>query len=397
MLSDDNRRILIAGGGIGGLSAALALAQAGTPVQVLEQAAEFSEAGAGIQLGPNGVHVLRALGVADALEGSAVTPEGVHLIDARAGQCLTTVPLGPMAELRYGAPYWVLHRADLQRALLDALRVNDNATIRQSFRVMSCTAEGQRVLATSEAGGTATGGALIGADGIRSRVRAAIGVSETPIYSGKSAWRLTVPLDEAATPMRQQAVGLWLSPRAHMVHYPVRGGAEVNVVVIVDDRDAPEGWNVPGAAEEFLPHLAGWPDTITGFLAGHGGWRRWALYDMAPPRRWALGRIALLGDAAHPVLPFLASGGVLAIEDAAVLSAALAASRGDVEAAFAAYARKRRPRAARVQAKSRRMGRVYHMGGMMRWSRNQVLTTQSPQDLMRRNDWLYRYRADEVS
>jgi len=396
MLSDDNRRILIAGGGIGGLSAALALAQAGTPVQVLEQTAEFSAAGAGIQLGPNAVHVLRALGVADALAPSAVAPEGVHLIDGRAGQGLATVPLGPMAEMRYGAPYWVVHRADLQRVLLDAVRANDNVAITQPFRVMSCATEGERVHVKSEAGGTAAGGALIGADGIRSKVRMHIGAASEPIWSGKSAWRLTVPMEEAAVPMRQDAIGLWLSPRAHMVHYPVRGGAEVNVVVIVDDREAPEGWNVPGAPEEFMPHLAGWPETITKFLSEQDGWRRWALYDMPPPRQWSAGRIALLGDAAHPVLPFLASGGVLAIEDAAVLARSLDAAKGNAEAAFADYARKRRPRAARVQARSRRMGRIYHMGGVMRWSRNQVLTTQSPQELLRRNDWLYGYRADEA-
>jgi len=396
MLRDDNRRILIAGGGIGGLTAALALAQAGTPVQVLEQTAAFSAAGAGIQLGPNAMHVLRGLGVADALAKHAVTPEGVQLIDARAGQRLTTVPLGPMAEMRYGAPYWVVHRADLQRVLLDAVQANDNLVITQPFRVAATAAEGQRVQVTSEAGETVAGGALIGADGIRSQVRMAMGDASAPVWSGKSAWRLTVPLDEAAPPMQQDAIGLWLSPRAHMVHYPVRGGAEINVVVIVDDRDAPEGWNVPGAADEFLPHLAGWPETVTGFLAGQSGWRRWALYDMPPPRQWSASRIALLGDAAHPVLPFLASGGVLAIEDAAVLARSLDAAKGNAEAAFAAYARKRRPRAARVQARSRRMGRVYHMGGVMRWSRNQVLTTQSPQELLRRNDWLYAYRADEA-
>jgi len=396
MLSDDNRRILIAGGGIGGLTAALALAQAGTPVQVLEQTAAFSAAGAGIQLGPNAMHVLRALGVADALAKHAVTPEGVQLIDARAGQRLTTVPLGPMAEMRYGAPYWVVHRADLQRVLLDAVQANDNVVITQPFRVAATAAEGQRVQVTSEAGETVAGGALIGADGIRSQVRMAMGDASAPVWSGKSAWRLTVPRDEAAPPMQQDTIGLWLSPRAHMVHYPVRGGAEINVVVIVDDRDAPEGWNVPGAADEFLPHLAGWPETVTGFLAGQSGWRRWALYDMPPPRQWSASRIALLGDAAHPVLPFLASGGVLAIEDAAVLARSLDAAKGNAEAAFAAYARKRRPRAARVQARSRRMGRVYHMGGVMRWSRNQVLTTQSPQELLRRNDWLYAYRADEA-
>jgi salicylate hydroxylase len=396
MLSDDNRRILIAGGGIGGLTAALALAQAGTPVQVLEQAAEFSEAGAGIQLGPNAVHVLRALGIADALAPHVVAPEGVHLIDARAGQSMATVPLGPLAELRYGAPYWVVHRADLQRVLLDAVRGNDNVAITQPFRVAACAADGDRVQVTSETEEVASGGALIGADGIRSQVRALIGVAGEPVYSGKSAWRLTVPMDEAAPPMRQDAIGLWLSSRAHMVHYPVRGGAEVNVVVIVDDRDAPEGWNVPGAADEFLPHLTDWPRTITDFLREQSGWRRWALYDMPPTRQWTAGRIALLGDAAHPVLPFLASGGALAIEDAAVLAAAWGEASGNPATAFAAYARKRQPRAALVQARSRRMGRVYHMGGVMRWSRNQVLTASSPQALLRRNDWLYSYRADEA-
>ncbi len=396
MLSDDNRRVLIAGGGIGGLTAALALAQAGTPVQVLEQTAEFSQAGAGIQLGPNAVHVLRALGVADALARHAVAPEGVQLIDARAGQRLTTVPLGPMAEMRYGAPYWVAHRADLQRVLLETVQANDNVVITQPFRVMSWATEGERVHVESEASETAAGGALVGADGIRSQVRAALSDASEPVWSGKSAWRITVPFDEAALPMQQDAIGLWLSPRAHMVHYPVRGGAEVNVVVIVDDRDAPEGWNVPGAAEEFLPHLKGWPEAVATFLARQSGWRRWALYDMPPLRHWSSGRTALLGDAAHPVLPFLASGGVLAIEDAAALAQAVAAAKGDVPAAFAAYARKRRPRAARVQARSRRMGRVYHMSGVMRWSRNQVLTSQSPQDLLRRNDWLYSYRADEA-
>lgn len=396
MLSDDNRRILIAGGGIGGLTAALALAQSGMPVQVLEQAANFSEAGAGIQLGPNGVHVLRALGVADSLASCAVAPESVLLIDAHAGLGLTSVPLGPMTELRYGAPYWVVHRADLQRVLLEAVRANDNVMITQPFRIASCTAQGQRVQVTSEAGETAEGDALIGADGIRSRVRTAIGVDGQPVWSGKSAWRLTVPFDTAPAPMQQHAIGLWLSPGAHMVHYPVRAGAQVNIVAIVDDQTAPEGWNVPGAAKEFLPCLRDWPATITEFLAGHDGWRRWALYDMTPPRRWAAGRMALLGDAAHPVLPFLASGGVLAIEDAAVLARSFTDATGHAEAAFAAYVAKRRPRAARVQIRSRRMGRIYHMSGLMRWSRNQVLTTQSQEALLRRNDWLYGYRADEA-
>lgn len=396
MLSDDNRRILIAGGGIGGLSAALALAQTGMPVQVLEQAEAFSEVGAGIQLGPNALHVLRDLGVADALAPHAVALEGVHLFDARAGACLTTVPLGPLAEMRYGAPYWVVHRGDLQRVLVAAVRENDNARITQPFRIAQCKPDNSRVEVVSAGGDSAIGGALIGADGLRSTVRRYIAPDSTPTYSGKNAWRLTVPLNEAPSVMQQRAVGLWLSPRAHLVYYPVRGGAELNVVVIVDDPETPEGWNVPGSANEFMSHLAGWPDPVTAFLTGANGWRRWALYDMGPLRAWSAGRMALLGDAAHPVLPFLASGGVLAIEDAAVLARAMDRAKGDPQVAFPAYTAKRRLRAAQVQARSRRMGRIYHMSGITRWSRNQVLTMRSPNDLLRRNDWLYGYRAEDA-
>jgi salicylate hydroxylase len=395
MLSDDNRRVLVAGGGIGGLTAALALAQSGFPVEVLEQAEAFSEAGAGIQLGPNAVHVLRALGVSERLARDAVTPEGVHLFDARTGCGLTTVPLGPLAELRYGAPYWVVHRADLQRALLGAACDNDNIRIRQPFRLALCRQDGQRVHALSEdSDAQASGCALIGADGLRSRVRAQIGSKGHPVYSGKAAWRMTVRSDQAPAPFLQRGIGLWLAPQAHMVHYPVRGGAEINVVVIVDDPHVPEGWNTPGEAGDFMGALAGWPETITSFLADLPGWRRWALCDMPPPRRWSSGRITLLGDAAHPVLPFLASGGALAIEDTAVLARALQEAKGKPLAAFPIYEQRRRGRAARVRAQSRRMGRIYHMDTIMRWSRNQVLTIQSPQALLRRNDWLYGYRAD---
>jgi len=394
MLSDENRRVLVAGGGIGGLAAALALAQAGMPVQVLEQTEKFSEAGAGIQLGPNGVHVLRALGVADAVARRAVVPEGIHIFDALTGQCLTTVPLGPMAEMRYGAPYWVVHRADLQHALLDAVKANDNVTLKQPFRLVRCLAEGHQVRVVSEKDATVTGGGLLGADGLRSTVRDSMGVDAIPVFTGKNAWRVTVPLDQAAAPMRQNAIGLWLAPRAHLVHYPVRGGSEINLVVIVDDPASPEGWNEPGAPQDFLAHLAGWPEMIIAFLANQLGWRRWALYDLPPLSRWSSGCIGLLGDAAHPVRPFLASGGVLALEDAAVLGHAISGTKGDFKAALDIYARKRRPRATRVQVRSRRMGNIYHMSGVLRWSRNQVLTTQSPLSLLCQNDWLYGHRAD---
>ena len=229
------------------------------PVQVLEQAANFSEAGAGIQLGPNGVHVLRALGVADSLASCAVAPEGVHLFDAHAGLGLTTVPLGPMAEMRYGAPYWVVHRADLQRVLLEAVRANDNVMITQAVPVAHAR-EGQRVQVTSEAGETAEGDALIGADGLRSRVRTAIGAGGQPVYSGKSAWRLTVPFDTAPCANAQHADRpVAVAARAYGALSRCAAAHEVNIVAIVDDQTAPEGWNVPGSGKRVPRPSRGWP------------------------------------------------------------------------------------------------------------------------------------------
>lgn len=396
MFSDDKRRVLIAGGGIGGLSAALALSQAGFPAHVLEQADEFSEVGAGIQLGPNATRILRNLGVADTLMKSAAQPDGLHIFDAPSGECLTTIPLGAHAEMRYGAPYLVAHRADLQGALLEAARNHDTITIANSFRVARYETDGDAVTVHGENGDTVAGGALVGADGVRSGVRQQMQPQRKPFFSGKTAWRIVVSASDAPHVFQQNAVGLWLAPRSHLVHYPVQGGEAINIVAVIDDDTAPEGWAEPGEVSQLVKHFSGWPDTIRDFLGSRDDWRRWSLYRMATLAHWSSGRVTLLGDAAHPVVPFLASGGVMAIEDAAVLAQALIGAKGDPVTAFQSYEKQRRPRTEQIQKHSRWMGTVYHMTGILRWGRNQVLMTRAPEDHLSRHDWLYGYRVPEL-
>lgn len=396
MFSDSNRRVIIAGGGIGGLSSAIALAQAGFPAQVLEQAAEFSEVGAGIQLGPNAVLILRMLGAADALMETAAQPEGLHIFDALSGDSLTTIPFGSYMEMRHGAPYLVAHRADLQRALLQAAANHDTIDIANGFRVTRYELGNSSVTIVGESGETLTGGALVGADGLHSKVREQMQPSVKPVFSGKTAWRTVVPMGEAPSVLQQNAVGLWLSPKAHLVHYPVQKGETLNIVAVIDDARSPEGWAEPGDPARLIPHFEGWPGIIRDFLARRPDWRRWSLYRMAPLPRWSCGRVTLLGDAAHPVLPFLASGGVLAIEDAAVLAQSLILAKGDPVTAFQTYQQARRRRAEQVQKHSRWLGTVYHASGLMRWGRNQVLTMRSPEDHLRQHDWLYGYRVAET-
>ncbi len=392
MFGDTRRRMIVVGGGIGGLSAALALAGNGLACCVLEQADDFASIGAGIQLGPNAVHILRELGVADRLADAVAAPQGIHIFDALSGDSLTSIPLGAEAELRYGAPYWVVHRADLQAALLGSVSECDTITIKTGFRLDRIDTEDGNIRAVSQGGESVTGGALIGADGLWSRVRAEIAPGVAPSYAGKTAWRAVVPADAAPPVFHHDAIGLWLSPGAHLVHYPVAGGAQINLVLVIAE-PAPESDAQAELRPDIPSHLTGWPAVIIEFLAAHHGWTRWPLYRMAPLPRWSRKRIGLLGDAAHPLLPFLASGGAMAIEDAAMLASTMAASRGDTQSAFAGYEKARKLRATKVQRRSEWMGRVYHMGGLMRWTRNQVILTRAPEQHLRRNDWLYGYRA----
>jgi len=385
--------ILIAGGGIGGLALAVALARIGRASIVLEQRGAFTGAGAGIQLGPNGVRVLERLGVSEALRPLAGVPQSVRVHDGRSGRVLAELPLGHWLAARHGAPYWVAHRADLARVLSEAAAADRSIVLRPGFAVAEVRQTADGVAVTSAAGETAAGGALVGADGLWSRVRAAVSPEAAPQFVGATATRTVVSAGRAGA-LAAPAVGLWLTRSAHVVHYPVRGGAEIAVVVIAAEDWQGQEWDAEVDSARLLARLGGFHPKLTEALAAAADWRRWGLYRLPPLARWSAGRLALMGDAAHPMLPYLAQGGVLALEDAQVLARCLAEWAADPAAAFARFEAERRQRAERVQAASRRQGRIYHLPPPASWARDAALRLLPGRWLMAGYDWLYGWRGE---
>ena len=387
--SGRKERTLIAGGGIGGLACAIALARHGYPVQVLERAASFSEIGAGIQLGPNATRILQEFRVWDALKDAIVIPATLKIRDGESGGLLSDMPLGAEAERRYGAPYGVVYRGDLQQAMLSVARDHSAVEITNGFELAGLADHGDGVTVKSSDGGEATGAALIGADGAFSTVRQLLDLGEVPRFSGKTAWRTLLDIRVLSHPFNSSDIGLWLAPNAHLVHYPVQGGAALNVVAVTDGDWSEQGWNAEGNAGELLSHFSRWSEPVQSLLREAERWRKWALIDLQPSRVWHHGRVALLGDAAHPVLPFLAQGGALAIEDAAALADIIGEYGASIPQAFALYQAARKARATRVQRQARRMGTVYHLRGPARWGRDLTLRASPPATLLSRFDWLY--------
>jgi salicylate hydroxylase len=382
--------ILIAGGGIGGLTLSLALARRGFDGTVLERSAFADETGAGIQLGPNATRALRDNGLLDAVEARAFRPEALWMFDACTGKRLATVPLGREAEDRYGAPYLTLHRADLHTALLQACHDQASVELRPRFEVTAVEEQDATVTARGAAGLSADGSALIGADGLWSAVRTRLAPHAAPRFAGRTAWRAILPRAGLPRPFEAPVIGLWLGPGAHLVHYPVRGGEALNLVAVVQGGADEPGWGRAGDAATLIAAFARWAKLPQSLLEVATGWRRWSLQALRPLRRWSAGRIALLGDAAHPVLPYLAQGAALAIEDAEVLAACLEASGGDPGLAFPRYEALRSRRVRRVQRLSAHMGRIYHLDGFRRILRNAALQRQDPSRLLSGFDWLYR-------
>jgi len=386
-----SRTVIVAGGGIGGLTAALALAAKNFRVVVLEQAERLEETGAGIQLSPNATRVLRALGLAERLEAAAVAPMALRVRTHR-GRDIVQMPLGDFAQRRYGAPYWVVHRADLQAMLVGAARAHPDIVLRLGARAedFAVHAKGVTVqLHTAQGTEDEHGIALIGADGLWSTLRARLGDQRPPRFARRTAWRATLPAKPLVAEFREPVVSLWLGPNAHLVLYPVRGGDAVNLVAIVgDDWHAP-GWSAPGAPEELLAHFRRWPPRLKNLLALPDRWLKWALYDRARLRRWGQGPVTLLGDAAHPMLPFLAQGAAMAIEDAYVLADKLGRAPERPDEALRAYERQRGRRTARVQRAARWNRRFYHLKGLAAFFRNRSLRQKGGEALLRRYDWLY--------
>jgi salicylate hydroxylase len=382
-----DRPVLIAGGGIGGLALALALSQTGRSAVVLERRVEFETEGAGIQLGPNGVHVLRRLGIADALRAKVGEPEHIAVREGPSGRLLARLPLGEWLTTRHGAPYWVAHRGDLHAALLAAVTDTGRVELRTGSEVASATHTDTGVLATCATGETVHGSLLVGADGLWSTVRRTIAPDAQPAFVGATATRTVIPAPGDG-PLAQPVVGLWLTPGVHVVHYPVRQGRDVAVVVIAAEPWQGTDWNTPADAAVLRARLAGFHPLLADVLGQVRDWRKWALHRLSPLPTWSQGRITLLGDAAHPMLPYLAQGGVMALEDAVVLADALAHAI-DPASAIARYENLRRWRTTRVQQLSHRNGRIYHLRPPLAWGRDVVLRLVPGARLMAGFDWLY--------
>lgn len=401
------RRLLIAGGGIGGLAAALSASRAGWEVSLYERAQLFSEVGAGVQLGPNVIRLLQGWGLAQALGRVAAFPERLQVRDALSGRELGVLPLGQQALHKYGAPYATLHRADLHKLLLQAVQLQGNTSLAPANGVSGYTETGHGVrleIQTSSASkAEVNGDALVGADGLWSQVRGQMLGNMPPRLTGHLAYRALLPQTSLPARLRSQQVTAWLGPRLHMVHYPVRGGEWLNVVVIVQgsvsgdlqswDHHA-NGADLQQATRGTAAVLREIIQAVTDSASAAGpAWRLWALCDRPPMRgafEQAQGRVALLGDAAHPMRPFLAQGAGMAIEDAAELGAQLAQARrpeSDIAAALGRYAQARWQRNARVQARSVRNGQIFHAQGLLRWARNASMKLAGEQllDL----PWLY--------
>jgi salicylate hydroxylase len=382
-------RVLIAGGGIGGLSAAIALAGRGIDSTLLERSDFAEESGAGIQLGPNATRALRALGVLEAIEALSFRPEELVLYDGLSGAKLASMPLGSAIGQRYGAPYLTLHRADLHAGLLACARELAAVELREGFDVIEVEALADGVVAKSADGTETDGSCLIGADGLWSVVRSLVAPQARLRFTGATAWRALLPRNGLSAPFDAPHVGLWLGPRAHLVHYPVRGGKELNVVAVVEGGEAKQGWNMQRDAAGLIPPFSFWSPRVRDLLASVESWRCWSLYQLPKLRSWTRSRMALLGDAAHPVLPYLAQGAALAIEDAVTLASCLEACPGDASLALSRYETLRRHRTGSVQAQASRFGHLYHLRGIMARARNVVLSKRSPDGLLAGFDWLY--------
>ncbi len=381
---------LIAGGGIGGLAAAIALSRRGIACEILERSHFAEETGAGIQLGPNATRALQALGVLEAIEPYGFRPEAIVIYDGVSGRQLTAMPLDGAAE-RYGAPYLTLRRADLHAALRAALAGLASVNLRSGFALAAIDAQtSDGVVARAADGSEAKGACLIGADGLWSGLRTIISPAARLRFAGATAWRAQVPRDTLPAPFAEPVVGLWLGPGTHLVHYPVGGGADLNVVAVTEDGAARQGWSQPGSTSDVIASFARWTSGAKDLLERVEGWRGWSLYRLTGLKNWTAGRLTLLGDAAHPVLPYLAQGAALAMEDAVAIAACLAERPSDPASAFRRYEDMRRPRAARMQRVSRRFGLLYHLGSPLAEARNLVLARRREETALRRFDWLYR-------
>jgi salicylate hydroxylase len=380
---------LISGGGIGGLVTAYALARQGFPVRVFEQSPEFREVGAGIQLGPNIFRVLEKIGLKEAVLADAHRPPAQEMRDALTGKLITRIPLEAEFDARFGQPYAVSHRADILATFVAACQSSNLITLETSRRVDRFEQDDKGVTVTLENGERAEGRALIGCDGMWSSIRERIVGDGKPRVSGHIAYRAVLKREEVPDDLWRPDVVLWAGPRTHFVHYPLRRGELYNLVAVFHSDHYEEGWNAEGSKEVMWQHFKKEVPQVQRMLERIETWRMWVLCDREPIKNWSQGRVTLLGDAAHPMLQYLAQGACMATEDAVVLAEKVKASPDDIPAAFEAYQQERYLRTGRTQVMARIYGEFYHARGVTAELRDIAVSGRTPAQSYDGIAWLY--------
>jgi salicylate hydroxylase len=389
-----SNRVLIAGGGIGGLTCALALARRQMDVHVFEQAAAFGEIGAGIQLSPNCVRVLHELGLEPRLRRIAFLPEGTQMRDWKTGRMISTNALGAAAVAAYGFPYYHVHRADLMDALVAHAREQPNLHLHPGARLEGFVQTERDVeirIRQDNDQQRYTGALLVGADGIHSVTRSQLFGEQAPQFTGNVAWRALIPVERLPRGLVNPVATVWMGPGKHFVHYYVRAGALVNCVCVIEKSGwEVESWTQRGDRSELADDFTGWHETVRVLIDNMDpdACYKWALFDRPPMPKWSDGRATLLGDACHPTLPFMAQGAAMAIEDAAVLAACVG-DTSDVAQALRRYESLRRTRTSRIQLGSRGNAKLFHLRPPYSWLRNRALG-KARGNVM---DWVFRYDA----
>ena len=392
-----HRPLLIVGGGIGGLAAARALSLVGRPTVVVEQAEAFAEIGAGIQIGPNGFRMLEALGVREAVNEVAAYPDDLVVMDGVSAQQVTHIPVGQAFRDRFGFPYALVHRADLHRALLDKCVDDPLIELRPGTTIASFEERKDGVVATTAGDAEIEAAALVGADGLWSNTRQAIVGDGPPRVSGHIAYRAVLPIEDIEERFRRNAMTLWAGPRNHLVHYPLRGGKLFNLVAVFHSDKYVEGWDRQGDPEELHRRFAGNCETVRTLLSKVETWRMWVLCDREPVKGWSRGRSTLLGDAAHPMLQYLAQGAGMAMEDGVVLARLVSAAGDDLVDAFRAYEAERYLRTGRCQIMARVYGGFYHAESVTRELATNFLSSRTVEDSFDSLAWLYDYDPGQLA
>lgn len=395
-MAKDQRPVLVTGGGIGGLAAALALVRQGYRVKVIEQSSQIAEIGAGIQLSPNAFAACDALGVGHLLRQRAVYTEEMVMFDAIDAQRVASISLSDAFRQRFGNPYAVIHRADIHGALLDGVRAHpDQIEFLTSTRVVRVEQDTAGVTLIDAQGGRHTGQAVIGCDGVRSAVRQQY-VGDDIRVSGHVVYRAVIDTEQFPKAWRMTAPCIWVGPNCHFVHYPLKGGDKFNIAATFHSREAEDWGNRPGEASELMSYYEGTCDTVREILGVPQSWGRWSTADRNPIETWVFGRATLLGDAAHPMVQYLAQGACMAMEDAVTLGLALAHEDHDWDRALQLYQTSRVARAARVVLSAREMGRIYHAKGVERLVRNDMWHGKTQDSFYNALAWLYGWTADRA-